>query len=235
MYHDNQRMATKLYEGLDNLILKDDNGKEASIDNLLDGTQKYHLIMSILNILPKTDFQSVLEFNKIFKVEKETTHVVTDFKDKQLTFELILEEVLELGKALGIETPNRYMSCIQINSKVDTKEIEPSLTEVGDALTDLLYVVYRGFYVYNLEDIQYDLMQEVHNSNLSKIIPSNENALEIIKNTVQSYKDKGILVTSNNLKNGYIAIVNRDTGKILKPVTYTIPDLKTIINKHLNK
>lgn len=235
MYNNPQEVATKIYEILDDLIVTDDKGNETSIDNILDGQQKYSLIMSIVNGLPKTDFQSVIQFNQLFQVQKEETHVVRDCKGNILSFNLILEEALEFGKALGFDNATLYNNIIEVYSKVKEKEIEPGLVEVADALTDLLYVTYRGFYTYNLTDIQYQAMQEVHQSNISKLIPDNNDTLEVIKETIKTYGEQGIQVTSVNLKNGYFAIVNRATSKILKPVSYVKPDLKTIINNHLNK
>jgi len=225
-------MATRLYEILDDLILED--GEHfVSIDKLLNPQQKYDLIMSILNGLPITDFKNVLEFNTKFKVKKEKTHIIEDFKQKELRFNLIIEEAIELGRALGFDIHQRHILLMKMNLKIANKNIEPSLTEVLDALTDLLYVTYGAIDVFNLTDSQYEAMQEVHISNMSKLIKKDENSLNTIKETVKKYKKKGIQVITKDLKNEYIAICDINTDKVLKPITYVKPDLKTIIYKHL--
>ena len=234
MYHDKQLLATRLYELLDDAILTDDKGT-ISIDNLLNPQQKYELIMHIMAGLPKSDLERVIEFNNIFKVDKEATHIIENFKHKELRFELILEETLELGKALGISDNDIYHSFLKLFVKVKAKEIPESLTETLDALTDLLFVVYSAIDVFNLTDIQYDAFQEVFYSNMSKLILTNntsDNPLEVVRQSVKALNTKGYDVVTIDLKNNHLAILDNKTGKILKPVTFIEPNLDSLINKH---
>jgi predicted HAD superfamily Cof-like phosphohydrolase len=121
--------------------------------------------MAIINGLPKTDFQQVLQFNTAFKVTKENTHIVADFTQHILRFSLILEEAIELGFALGINKDDIYHIFTNLFVKIRDKQIKADLVEILDALTDLLYVVYGAIDVFNLANVQHDAMEEVHRSN----------------------------------------------------------------------
>ncbi len=236
MTEDKNAFMNILYKSIDKVKLKDNDGVELSIDNFLTPQQKYQILLTIVADFPKNDVECVLDFHDKFKVEKEDTHVVTDFKYSELRFNLILEEVLELGKALGFSNHRLYDLILSQYQKILVKPVETSLTEVLDALTNILFVTHGAIDAFNLTPIQHKAMLEVYKSNMSKLVESNvPNVQEILKDTISSYKGKGIEVVSVDLKNNYIAICDRDTDKILKPVTYTKPDLETIVNTHLKQ
>lgn len=226
-------IATRIFEVLDDLTLGDK--EPIDLNDLLNPQQKYELTYAIVRSLPKNDLEQVQQFHEAFKVDKENTHNVYDFKYATLRLSLILEEAMELGKALGFSNDDLYRTIISIFSKVKDKNIEPGIVEVGDALGDLRVVVNGTTDVFNLGDINQSLMEEVTSSNMSKLVPSDHpDVLKIVVETKKSYDEKGIEVISEDLKNGYIAIKNKETGKILKPITYQQPDLTSIINKHFN-
>lgn len=232
MYHDKEKLATKLYEIMDDLMLTDDD-KSVSIDKLLNPAQKYSLIMSIINGLPDSDFESVLKFNNKFKLPKETTPIFNNFEHKRHRYNLILEELLELGFSLGFTDWEVYVYFTEQYRAVKQKNITGGLTNTLDALTDILFVTYGAFYTFNLENIQYDALQEVYQSNLTKLIPNNESGMVVIKELINRLKEKNQEGRTVDLKNEYLKIINTKTEKIEKPITYIEPDLKTIINKHL--
>lgn len=226
-------IATKIFEMLDDLVLGDE--KPIELNDLLTPQQKYELTYAIVNCLPKTDLKQVEDFHEALQVPRETTHVVTDFKYSELRLSLILEEAMELGRALGFQNDSLYRLILTIYQQVILKDIEPSIIEVADALTDLRVVVNGSSDVFNLSDINQELMEEVTSSNMSKFIPSNHpDLIDIATKSREVYADKGIETISEDLKNGYVVIKNKDTGKVLKPITYISPDLKSIINKHFN-
>lgn len=232
MYQDKQLLATRLYEVLDNLILIDDKGS-VSIDDLLNPQQKYALIMHIINGLPKTDFERALEFNNQSEEPKEVTHIVTDFIESQRRFKLILEEIVKLGNAIGYNEYSLYMVFISIHANIQKKNIEPNLTNVLKILTNLLFVTYGTIDVFNLTPLQYDAMQEVYQSYNSKLIPKNEYSLSIVKESVEKLKIEGYNIITNNLKNNNITIRDRESNKMLKPVTYIKPNLQSLIINYL--
>lgn len=226
-------IATKIFEMLDDLVLGEETPIE--LNELLTPQQKYELTYAIIRALPKRDLKQVEMFHEAFKVPKETTHVVADFKYAELRFALILEETLELGKALGFSNDNLYRAMMVIYTDVKNKKIIPGIYEVADALTDLRVVLNGTSDVFNLGDINQALLEEVTSSNMSKLIPADHpDLINIATKSRQFYADRGIETLTEDLKNGYVTIKNKETGKILKPVTYVAPDLKTIINNHLN-
>lgn len=233
MYHNKEKIATVLYETLDNLILE---GGDApiSIDKLLNPAQKYDLIMTIIRNLPMTDLEMVIDFHNKFKVPRETTAVISNFKSKELRFKLILEETLELAFALGFEKGHIYTTFVNLFNKVKEEEIEMSLTNTFDALLDLIFVTYGAMDIFNLTSVCDEGMEEVYLSNMSKLIPVNDKTEEIIKASVEKLTKEGFNVESKTL-NGNVFIINRDTRKILKPTTYFKPNLEQIIFNYLKQ
>lgn len=233
-------ISDNIANSINNTTFVTDDGIETKIDDLLTPQQKYQLLLQVINNLPKDDFECVLDFHNKFNVQKEETHIITDFKYNKLRFNLILEECMELGFSLGLDRSIIYESFIdtlsKVYNKIYDKNIQVSLTEVADALTDILFVTYGAFDVFNLKEPQYKLMQEVYKSNMSKLISKEINGwLTLVTDTVKNYKEKGIEVISKEVDNSYIAIINKRTGKILKPVSFKEPNLETIINNHLNQ
>lgn len=231
MYHNNQLMATRLYEILDDLTLVDDKGN-ISIDKLLNPQQKYNLVMNILANLPETEFQTVLKLNKNFETLKECTHVMQDFSYKEQRFKLMLERTIELGFSLGYTNINLYNTFIAIFNDVEKREIPHNLETVLEILTDTLFTIYTTIEVFNLTDTIYEAMKEVYTSKMTKLIPNEESSIATLKKSVKALRDKGIEVVTLNLKNNNL-MYDRTTGKQLNPVTYIKPNLKTIIYKHL--
>lgn len=91
------------------------------------------------------NFEKVGEFMKTFGQEVLTTPQLPDEKTRKLRYYLIAEELDEL--AVGIEHNN--------------------LTEIADALTDLLYVIYGAGHAFGIDLNK--CFDEVHRSNMSKL------------------------------------------------------------------
>lgn len=233
MYVNKQKIATLLYETLDNLILEGEQ-VNVSIDKLLTPAQKHDLIMTIIKVLPFTDLERVVSFHNAFETPRETTAVISNFKSKELRFNLILEEALELGFALGFDKEYIYSTFINLFNKVKEEEIEMSLTNTFDALLDLIFVTYGAMDIFNLTSVCDEGMEEVYLSNMSKLIPVNDKTEEVIRASVEKLTKEGFNVESKTL-NGNVSIINRDTRKILKPTTYFKPNLEQIIFNYLKQ
>lgn len=161
-------------------------------------------ILSSLNqkfnsINVKTNFEKIEEFNNAFGVKsnKETQNELFDTDKKLVDYRLSLvnEEVEELNEA------------------VKNKDFKETI----DALTDILYVVY-GFYTALGVDAD-KAFQLVHESNMSKLCVSEEEA----KETVESYKndtryDSPDYRLSDDGK--HFVVFNKSTSKILKSINY---------------
>ena len=158
-----------------------------------------------------SNFEKVIEFNKSFGVPvfdtPQKTITEDDPKLTKLRLDLILEETKELQEAI----------------------MTHDFTEIVDALSDILYVVYGAGASFGIDlDKAFDI---VHRSNMSKLCVTEDEA----KETVQWYED-------NKKKTGYDiqgyrksedgkywVVYNKSTGKILKSINYTPANFKSII------
>ena len=159
-----------------------------------------------------SNFEKVVEFNESFGVpvhsSPQKTITEDDPKLTKLRLDLILEETKELQEA--IDTHN--------------------FTEIVDALSDILYVVYGAGASFGIDlDKAFDI---VHRSNMSKLCVSEEEA----KETVQWYEDNKETTGYDSpayrkSEDGkYWVVFNKNTGKILKSINYTPANFKTILS-----
>ncbi len=233
MAHYRQQLADNLYQILEGAYLSGDQA-DVALDKVITPSQRYSLVMQIVKRLPLTNRERVETFNRATKIEKENTHIVTDFKYRELCIKLLFEEVLELAFSFGFNREGIYNNFISAINKVADENIEPSLLSVLDAIVDIQFVMEYIVDRCNLNDIIDKAQKEVFESNMSKLIPMNENTDKVLIQSVNILSATQPIL-SENLNNGYVIIKNRNSGKILKPITYKKPDLASIIEKHLNK
>jgi predicted HAD superfamily Cof-like phosphohydrolase len=92
-----------------------------------------------------TNFKKVGVFMQVFGQNVETVPKIQELNVATLRYELINEELDELGEAID----------------------DANIVEIADALTDLLYVVYGAGHAYGI-DLD-ACFEEVHSSNMSKL------------------------------------------------------------------
>ena len=145
-----------------------------------------------------TNFEKVGVFMKTFNQDVKNSSSLSTDKINTLRISLINEELEELKQAIS----------------------EKNLTEVADALTDILYVTYGAGHAFGINlDKAFDI---VHKSNMSKLCETEEDAIE----TVRIYKEKYANDMYNSpydspayrrsKDNKYWVVYNESTGKILK-------------------
>ena len=158
----------------------------------------------------KTNFEKVVEFNQSFGVPVFTspqTNVVVDNPSlTKLRLDLILEETQELQDAIKAN----------------------DFTEMVDALSDILYVVYGAGASFGVDlDKAFDI---VHRSNMSKLCVSEEEAKQTViwynENMLDTY-DTPAYRKSDDGK--YWVVFNESTGKILKSINYTPANFTSIL------
>lgn len=157
-----------------------------------------------------TNFQSVVEFMRVFgqstpdTVQKDIMQ--SDPKLLKFRLDLIREEVRELEQAAK----------------------DNDMTEVIDALGDILYVVYGMGAAFGINlDRAFEI---VHASNMSKLCRTEQEALD----TLAHYKTlpgfENVNVKYRPSPDGkYYVIYNADTGKILKSKYFTLPDFREMM------
>lgn len=160
--------------------------------------------------MSKTNFQKVVDFNRQFGAKMYDTIQKNIFDgDPDLVkarLDLILEEVNELKNAIQ----------------------EKDIKEVIDALSDICYVAYGMAASFGIDlDKFFDI---VHNSNMSKLCNSEEEAIR----TVEWYKgnekryDSPTYRISDDGK--YWIVFNESSGKILKNINYIPVNFDKMLN-----
>lgn len=224
-----KNLLPKLIEKALDYELYDSQDNTIKLKTLLNTTQIHQLLIKILNDIPQNDLERVISFHDTFKVQRELTNDVNEYKYAELRFRLIQEEAIELSAALGFSKDETYIIMLELLGKVYNTNPVPEEVGVLDALLDLLYVTYGSIDIFNMSEIAEEGMKEVQASNMSKVL--NDNVLEdVIKNNIKHLKEKGFNPKTIDLKNGYIQFKDIDTGKILKPLGYKKPNLERIIN-----
>ena len=159
---------------------------------------------------PLTNFQKVVDFNKSFGVPVSSTpqkNIINDNpKLTKLRLDLILEETKELQDAISTN----------------------DFTEVVDALSDILYVVYGAGASFGIDlDKTFDI---VHRSNMSKLCVSEKEAQDTVQWYIENMLDTYDSPTYRKSEDGkYWVVYNKNTGKILKSINYTPADFSKVI------
>lgn len=153
-----------------------------------------------------SNFQKVQEFNTAFGMNRQVSEnqLFDDSPESKallkLRLDLITEEVDELKEA------------------IETKDF----TEIRDALADILYVVYGAADSFAIDaDADFAI---VHNSNMSKLCISEEEAQKTVENYKKMYQegtspyDTPYYAKLPNMEKWVIK--NKSTGKALKNINY---------------
>jgi len=157
-----------------------------------------------------SNFKKVIDFNKAFGVDNNTTSQTDLFdKDPKLTayrLSLIEEEVDELKEA------------------VTNKDF----VEVLDALSDILYVVYGAFTAFGVDaDKAFHL---VHESNMSKLCKTESEAQQTVNWYIENDSERYDSPAYRKSEDGiHWVVYNKSTKKILKSINYKPVKFNSII------
>lgn len=193
--------------GLPPLLL----GNVGRLPSLVGKMEPRKLPCSMQKAAPEvtSQFELVKEFNHAFGLNtaSKPRHDLFDVEPKvaERCLKLVLEEAHELEEGFS----------------------KKSLTEVTDALADLLYVVYNAGATFGIDlDAAFDI---VHKSNMTKLCATEDEA----KATVEWYKlnlakryDSPAYRPANDGK--HWVVFNESTGKPLKSVNWLEPDFAAL-------
>jgi len=233
-----QELIDHLYNGLQKVVLpvSTDTDRTIPIVEALNPLQIYQILLHVVDLIPKTDFDLVIEANNTIHLAKEETHIVEDFKYKEVNFKILLREIMLLGKGLGYNNNELYAMFIDVFNTAKLEDSSPTITKVAKSLSEVLFATYSAFNTFNLTLIQKELVKAIHKGHMDKLIKNDAAGyVTTLSDTVKQYKEIGREVVSVDLKNGYIAVKDIVTQEVLKPVGYVNPDIEEIIIKHLNK
>ena len=121
----------------------------------------------------------------------------------ELRVELIQEELNELSDAIKAK----------------------DIVECADAFADLQYVLSGAIHEFGLGERFGNIFDNVHQSNMSKICTSYEDAADTLKH----YKNQGIEVYSEKLEGDTYVIKRKEDNKVLKSINYTPAKLTSIV------
>ena len=157
-----------------------------------------------LNLVMSSNFEKVVDFNRQFGVpvfETPQPNITkTNPELTKLRLDLIKEEVQELEDAINTH----------------------DFTEIADALSDILYVVYGAGCSFGIPlDTTFDI---VHRSNMSKLCKTEEVARQTVEWYQKEFEEKRLEYDSPNYRKSvdgkYWVVYNESTGKILKSIEY---------------
>jgi len=158
----------------------------------------------------QTNFEAVGEFHTVFGHPKPDTlqkdAIAENLKLVQFRLNLINEEFTELKEAVA----------------------ENNMTEVIDALGDILYVVYGMGQALGIDlDRAFKI---VHDSNMSKLCKNENEAIETVDyyKTLPGFEQTNVGYRLSTVNNLYV-VYDINTGKILKSKYYTLADFTELV------
>jgi predicted HAD superfamily Cof-like phosphohydrolase len=155
-------------------------------------------------------YEKVIEFNKAFGVHTETKPNSKVFDNPKL---------IDYRLSLVLEEINELMEAVQNKDFVETI----------DALADIEYVVLGFFTALGVNgDKAFDV---VHNSNMSKLCVSEEEAKKTVEYYNAHFDKHGYDSPTYRLSDDgvHFVVYNKSTSKILKSINYTPADFKEIL------
>lgn len=204
--------------------------KYVTTDALIEITEK---LRNVINI--NSSIGQVEEFMIINDQTIRNKPEMPTIEECLFRLELCKEELVEMAEACGSTVlslfgTNLYNTSESIRHKVEKQRetLKPNLTALLDGLVDQQYVL-DGFKLKcGFQHINDDAFEEVHNSNMSKICISKEEA----QATVEKYALDGISVQIKEKDNFYLILRTRD-NKVLKSINYKPADLYKFISDGL--
>lgn len=157
-----------------------------------------------------TNFELVGVFHEEFGHPKHTNLQKDVFTEnsKLVNFrlDLINEEVKELHEAVR----------------------DNNMTEVADALGDILYVVNGMGHALGIDLDK--VFAEVHRSNMTKLCKTEQEAIDSVIHykTQPGFEDVDVGYRKSHMSDNYV-IYNKETGKILKSKYFELPDFSNIL------
>lgn len=112
-------------------------------EELMDATLYIEKQLSVKD----SKLDMVRQFNKTYDIKIEKSPSTIDEDSYKLRYNLMLEEV------------NEYLEACK----------NEDIVEVADAIVDMMYILYGFVLAHGLSDVIFDMFEEVHKSNMSKL------------------------------------------------------------------
>lgn len=222
MYADKEKLAVRLYEILENTVVGGVN-----IDEVLTPSQRYDLVISIINGLPYSNQEIVKIINKEFE------NPVYNFEDREIgDISLLLTSAFNLFKSHNVDRDFVYNLVISEFNSVYNQESNYSDEDIIKLFLDNLIVSYNLLEERGLSSIIYEGMLELLNHKLSML----HNNIEEVKDTIKNYTKKEELETIKLNSNNKFKIVKKITRKVIGNPNNVIPfNIKDLIKSLTTK
>jgi predicted HAD superfamily Cof-like phosphohydrolase len=185
----------------------------------------------------------VKEFMTTFGQHCPSKPTIPDVSTMTLRVKLLLEEVLELAEASGLDVKDTSGTNITPDSVkngtvsiVKSVEKKPDIFEVADAIADISYVNYGAANAFgiNIQPVE----NEVHASNMTKLFTEEE--VIAIEDSTDANEYQIIKIKDNNNDacdhlsfRGYV--VQNSVGKVQKSPSYEKADIEKVLLSQIIK
>lgn len=115
----------------------------------------------------KAPYNLVEEFHKAFGHPVETAPTLGNVNLRILRTKLLVEEVLELATAFGLNVVCNVIDGVQHVAIEENKNLVPNIVEIADGLGDIRYVTDGANLCFGLP--AEEILAEIHRSNMSKL------------------------------------------------------------------
>lgn len=149
--------------------------------------------------------EMVKQFHEKFKAPILDKPQIPNKERCELRVNLIQEELNELKQAIE----------------------DNDIVEIADALADIQYVLSGAYLEFGFENSIYDLVREVHRSNMSKVCNNEQEAID----TVEYYKnERSTDGYYEKQEDGTYLVYRKGDNKVLKNINYSEANLKSIVD-----
>jgi predicted HAD superfamily Cof-like phosphohydrolase len=223
-------MSTENKEKTIYTIFEDHNSNSK---NILEPQEIVDLVdeIQIVNY-NETPLNKVKLFMDAFKQNVNSVPAFPDNSTMLLRLDLGLEELIELAEACGSNILSQFGTIlknkaeeIRDNVEKNREKLQPSMVKVLDALVDNEYINLGTVHSFGLTNFFPDGFDNVHESNMTKLCTSMEEAIQ----TQNNYLTQSIS-TEIVPHNSYFLVVRTRDNKILKSINYTPANLEQFLN-----
>lgn len=180
-------------------LIKDDETDTPFFAGTTKEAYKGHLVSLCLHWLKPVKVNNLVEeFHKAFGHPVETVPFLGNTELRILRTKLLLEEVLELATALGLNVVCNVIDGVSHIAIEENKDLVPDIVEAADALGDIRYVTDGANLCFGLP--AEEIFNEIHRSNMSKL---GEDGKPIYR------EDGKVLKGPNYFKPNISAIINK--------------------------
>lgn len=216
MYLTKEELEVRILEALDDVVFY--NGKR--LDEILPVEERAQICVDIINNLPMTMPDLITKYHNDRGGD-------STFNLKKVYYHLF-EEMVELGLELGINDDEIYKGFLDsyiytINKSKNKPTTKENLLR---ELADVTLIVGHIAKLVNMDDILFDGILSVLRSLNTKLCKSLDEVRETVKEQNLSYST----ITTIELGNGKYLMIDSETGKSIKPVSFEPPDFKHIFN-----